>query len=261
LLPDFAAPPLDEVVIGVQFASPTNFTSLDVNDVWNLYKDEFPVVLEQPRIAPQFETFGGHNPQPGFNFEFGPPPLHIRYWFESRDNSHLIQFQDDRFLLNWRNRATGVQYPRHPIIAENFRNYLDQLRALFEQKFSSTLLINQAEITYINVIHVDEYSEIGHWINMLDPRGSKLETMNMVLAEVVNGDKDRPIARFIHELQSVVTTDGKQKAIRLSLVFRGTPQGTDIDSAMEFITLGRERIVNRFCDITTTEAHRAWKRR
>ncbi|MFN7599566.1 MAG: hypothetical protein ACK5PT_23090, partial [Cereibacter sp.] len=59
-------------------------------------------------------------------------------------------------------------------------------------------------------------------------------------------------------IQSVLTADGKQRAFRLSLTFKGKPAGTGIDAAMEFLAAGRDAIVTRFGEITTKEAQRKW---
>ena len=60
-LPDFTDPPLDEVVIGVQFAPVPGYNSVHSMGIWELFQPEFPKVVEQPMIETQFETFGGSN--------------------------------------------------------------------------------------------------------------------------------------------------------------------------------------------------------
>ncbi len=70
-----------------------------------------------------------------------------------------------------------------------------------------------------------------------------------------------PAARLHHEVQTVVSSDGKNEALRLNLVYRGKPKGSGIPDAMEFLARGREVIVTRFDEITTKHAQTVWGRR
>jgi uncharacterized protein (TIGR04255 family) len=64
-LPDFTDPPLDEVVLGVQFTPVPGYASVHSMKVWDLFRAEFPKVEELPALEPQFETFGGVSAQVG----------------------------------------------------------------------------------------------------------------------------------------------------------------------------------------------------
>lgn len=259
-LPDFSSPPLDEVVIGVQFAPPSNYSSVFAKDVWELFKYRYPNVQEQPPLEPSFETFGGSNPQTGIKFHLAPAPLRGRLWFISNEQSHLIQFQEDRFLLNWRKRPNGQEYPHFESIADAFEAHLDTLQSFFLTSFIRRLDINQAEISYINIIPVESYSHAGEWLSFLDIQNVDLENINLQFTEVINDTEGKPYARLIHELQSVVTVDGKARAFKLSFTFRGKPTGKEISEAMTFIHAGREKIVIRFSDLTTKKAQSSWER-
>jgi len=258
-VPDFDSPPLDEVVVGVQFATPLSYSTVYANAVWQLYREEFPIVTEHPQLNPHFEVFGG-NPEPRFEFGFGQPPLRNRLWFISEDDSHLIQFQDDRLLLNWRNRANGTPYPRHEKTQRTFAEYLKRLDALFKSEFNQGILINQAEVSYINIIPVQSLAEMGDWLRFTPPPAFEIEGVNSVFGEVVRNDMHKPVARLTCETHSVTSPGGKQNAFRLTLSYRGAPSQDSVDSAMEFISSGRTRIVKRFCDITTESAQLSWGR-
>lgn len=260
-LPDFDSPPLDEVVLGVQFSPIGGYSSVFARDVWDLFKEQFPGVQEQPPLEPSFETFGGSAPRPGMELRFGPPPLRGRLWFLSKDQNHLIQFQEDRLLLNWRKRPNGQGYPRFEGIAASFEQYLNKLQGFFEAAFGTRLDINQSEVSYINVVPVESYSEAGKWFRVLDLESINSETVSLLCNEVVHDLSGKPYARLIHELHSVVTVDRRVKALRFALSFRGKPAGNDIRAAIAFVRQGREKIVTRFSDLTTDEAHVNWNRK
>jgi uncharacterized protein (TIGR04255 family) len=257
-LPDFTNPPLDEVVLGVQFAPMTPYTAIDSRDVWGLFKDEFPKVQEQPLLQPQFETFGGPNFQQSFQFQVGASQAGSRLWFVSEQENHLLQFQSDRFLINWRKKPNPQPYPHFEGIAESFESNLVSLDSHFATKFHYHIEVNQAEVTYINIIPVEEFSEAGKWFSVWCGSISNVEGLNTSFNEVISDEGGKPFARLFHVIQSVYSIDGRQKAYNLSLTFRGKPSGGDISSAMQFLRAGREAIVVRFKQITTQAAHKYW---
>lgn len=258
MLPSFNAPPLDEVVLGVQFESPPYYNSTHLAAVYELFRDQFPIVDEQQRLIPNFETFGG-NARPGFQMEFGPPPLRSRTHFISKDENHLIQFQDDRLLLNWRQGNNGAQYPRFEKIVTIFEDALLKISAFFEQKFGHKLSINQSEVSYINIIKVNEFKDAGQYISFLNISGLEPESIVCNLAEIIRGDGGSA-ARLHQELNSVYSIDGRQRAIRFSLTVRGKPLSDTLNSSLDFLHAGHKTIVNRFCDLTTERAHHEWGR-
>lgn len=257
-LPDFTDPPLDEVVLGVQFAPIPSYSSVFARDVWGLFKKEFPKVQEQLLLDPQFETFGGANIQPDFRFQVSAPPIGSRLWFVSKEENHLVQFQSDRFLTNWRKRPNPQPYPRFEGIAHTFEKNLRTLSEYVEAHFDHSLDINQAEVAYINLIPVDDFSHAGDWFSLWNGGNLNVEGLNTNFNEVVLDGEGRPYARLFHSIQSVFSVDGRYRAFNLSLTFRGKPAGNDIESAMKFLVAGREAIVLRFKEVTAEKAHKVW---
>lgn len=259
-LPDYDNPPLDEVVVGVQFSPIPGYTSVHAKDIWNLFEREgFPHVQEQPALEPSFETFGGSKPQVP-QIRFGPAPLRSRLWFISGDGDHLIQFQEDRLLLNWRRRPGGSDYPRFEGIADAFQRYLEILQDHCKQTYGVDLDVNQSEVSYINIVPVEAYSEAERWFRFWKLESIDIENLSLVFNEMVTDDHNKPYARLNHELNSVVTTDGNRRAFRLSLNYRGQPRGNTISDAMSFIRDGRESIVMRFSEFNTDRAAEVWGR-
>jgi uncharacterized protein (TIGR04255 family) len=244
--------------MGVQFGTPNEFCATHFAGVHDLFKREFPRVVDQPRLPPQFETFGG-DAGSNMQFEFGPMPLRNRLWFVSEDDSHLLQFQDDRLLLNWRKRSHSADYPRYGAISASFVNYLEMLSQHFNEVLKTRMAINQAEISYINVIEVDGFERASSWLSIVDFSILKPEGLSLTCSEV-EFDDGRPMGRLTTEIQSAFHSQKRTKALRLGLTFRGAPFDDTIDSAKALIDWGREKIVNRFCAMTTADAHRQWGR-
>lgn len=256
----FSNPPLDEVVLGVQFNASPAYNATSSGRVWDLFRSEFPVVLEQPPIPPQIEVFGG-NPFPTFELNFEPSAPRPRLWFVSSDDSHLLQHQEDRLLLNWRNRRSGSPYPRHQKMFSQFRNSLEALNEYHSAELDGPLSITQAEVSYLNVFPMQEGSEPYDWIKLIDTREIPgVEQLAFQMAAVLEDEDRQPIGRCHYEVQTVISTDRTQFGLRFSLTCRGKPAGETIEDAMNFITYGRQRIVDDFCRLTTEEAQRSWGR-
>jgi uncharacterized protein (TIGR04255 family) len=257
-LPDYDNPPLVEVVFGIQFNPPRKFTSIDLAAIYEPFRADFPNVQEQPRLDVQIETFGGIKVQPDNPFTIEPAPIRGRMWFVSGDDSHLIQFQDNRLLLNWRRRSDGGDYPRFEGVLKSFMNCMSVIESVFEEKFSAKLKINQAELTYVNLINLESFSDAPEWVKIPSKDFDEVDSVSLNVASVVRNDESQPFARFRTDLQSVYARELKQKALRLSLVFRGQPPGTSSESCIEFFERGHELIVNQFDKLTTAKAHKAW---
>jgi uncharacterized protein (TIGR04255 family) len=258
-LPSFENPPLSEVALGIQFSPIPNYTLVDAQPVWRLFQDKFPEVSEQPPLAPQFETFGGAAPFSGVQFQFGPAIQSNRLWFVSADGSHLLQFQPDRFLTNWR-KNDDQDYPRFEIIVEKFKDNLHQLADYVKNIKNANLDVNQAEITYVNIIPIEDFDEFYKWLEVLNPVEFSLEALNLKFSEVVYEVNRNPIARMHHDLQTVVALDGQSKALQFSLTYRGKPNDSEIESVLDFLGNGRLAIIKRFVELTTNEAHKKWGR-
>ncbi|WP_081487786.1 TIGR04255 family protein [Nitratireductor aquibiodomus] len=259
-LPDFKNPPLEEVVLGVQFSAIPGYMSVFSHEVWGLFQATHPKVSEHPMLSPNFESFGGGNPQPSLQFQMGPAPTGSRQWFSTIEGNDLIQFQADRFVANWRKQATSPEYPRFEGISRAFEENLRKLNEYASTRFGAPLAVNQAEISYINIIPVDDFSDATHWFKLWDNGEISIENLNINFDEVVKDENAKPFARLKHHIQSVFSTDGSRKAFRLSLTFIGKPNSSDINGAMNFVRMGRERIVTRFGVITTEKAQSSWER-
>lgn len=259
-LPDFKSPPLNEVVLGVQFTTPENYQQILAGEVWALYRDEYPNVEEHPALPPMFETFGG---RPGAQFKLGliTGASHDRFWFLSPERDELIQFQADRLLHNWRKIGDGSNpYPRFERMIAKFQSELAVLGGYFSRLAQQELNINQCEITYINHIVVEECRNPSEWLRFLKlPDGDQEDDFSFTFRNVIRASDGRPLSRLVVEANSAVTQRGK-RIIQLNLINRGAPPGPRVDDAIKFLHDGRERIVTKFAELTTESAQQKWER-
>ena len=259
-LPDFRNPPLNEVVLGVQFGSPRGYQQIYAGGVWNLFRDEFPKVEEQPPLTPTFETFG--LPTKGRQ-QIGliTGATHDRFWFLRHGGDELIQFQQDRLLHNWRKIADGTnKYPRFESMVTRFRNELGQLQDYMNKLSPQTLAINQCEVSYINHISVDSGDFIASdWLRFVSFVDREPDDFSVGFREVIRDSEGQPFGRLICDAALGIKAD-RQPVILLTLTVRGAPKGQDINSSIEFLAMGRDLIVCKFAELTTNEAHKKWGR-
>ena len=263
-LPDFDRPPLNEVVFGVQFAPAKGYSQVRAWEVWQLYRQDYPLVQEREALVPTFETFGPPSAglmMGGLNFVTGA--LHDRFWFLRQTEDELLQFQQDRLLHNWRRVGDrSIEYPRYEKMAERFSTELERLEKYFSGLSTQSLNINQCEISYIN--HIE--GEIGapprpiEWLRFASFEGQEPENISVAFRDVIRSNDHRPIGRFICECASGISPLGKPILV-LTLTVRGTPSSGGRESALDFIHHGRDLIVQKFAELTTAAAHVVWGRR
>jgi uncharacterized protein (TIGR04255 family) len=261
-LPDFKSPPLNEVVLGVQFTPATGYQQARVGEVWALYRKDFPSVQELPPIPPTFETFGlpqGGRGGPQINLR--SLPGHSRYWFISSSEEELVQFQQDRLLHNWRKVGDKTnEYPRFETLIEKFEKELRSLEAYFASLAPQSLKINQCEVTYTNHIEIENSAGVASlqdWLNLVRFDKLQLEDFAMTLRRVISSPEGKPLGRLIYEA-GLGLTENNEEVVQLALTFRGAPVGTDINAAIDFLQHGRRLVVQSFKEITTDIAHQKW---
>lgn len=267
-LPDFTNFPLNEVVLGIQFAEAKEYHQILAKDVWEIYRSEFPKCEAKQALQPSFETFGPLRPaQTSINLLSGP--IHDRYWFLNSAGDQLLQFQADRLLKNWRKIADdSSSYPRFEAMLSSFEKHAKALESYFASLTPQRLAISQCEVTYTNLIfdmnNPDVFPLASDWINIGSAANDEIETFELKNSKQIRQD-GRPIARMFVEVGYAIrpTQDQRsqpQRAIQLQLTVRGTPSSPSLDSAIEFFLICREKIVIEFTRITTSKAHKIWGR-
>ncbi|MGI9250385.1 MAG: TIGR04255 family protein [Pseudohongiellaceae bacterium] len=261
-LPDFENPPLDEVIIDLHFEPAPDYTIASAMDIRSLFLKEFPILQERVPLPPVFEIFKKMNTESDLDTQItNAPPLGSRLLFVSGDGSHLLQLQEDRFTANWLRGPSSTIYPRFESIATAWEKNLVKLNKYFSSKLNWPIKIDQAEISYHNVIEVEEFSQAGEWFSFWNTIPLDIKIMTAGFNEVIQDGEGEPYARLWYDMRPIYLADGKRKAFSLSLSFRGRPpEPTSLASAMEFISKGRESIVTRFSEITTDKAQEQWRK-
>lgn len=270
-LPDFKNPPLVEVAMSVQFDELSNFRSVHAGLLWEKFRKKFPQFAEQPEIPPKFETFGGKRQsltRPQIKLVHAQTPSVPRYWFLDKNGNELIQFQQNKFVHNWRkNNNRSLQYPRYEHIRSKFSAELRKINAFLRENELGKIVPNQAEITYVNMIELpgnrDPWTNFGtvfnHWTNnRYQSKFGNLEHSNFSMQFVSNDENGDPFGRLYTSASPAVSDE--HYCIRFELVFRGSPKKQNVKSTLELLDAGREKIIFAFAEMTTPALHRHWER-
>lgn len=263
----FAHPPVNEVVLSVQFARPIPDDVLALADFWPKIREDFPNLERQPPIMPASEDFSSPPRQPPFRFEFGEGAMPQRYWLVSEEGNDLVQFQRDRFLVNWRRQGSETPYPRYDHIRKMFTEIFPVFQESLAPQDKAGLEPEWCEITYINEIDAEPDSGHGHMelgrILRLFQHRVELEALPppedaQFQERFVLRRDESPFGRFyLNATPAFRSTDGKA-VYMVTLLVRGSPQTTDSDGALALFDLGHDQIVRTFRDMTTDEMHDRW---
>jgi uncharacterized protein (TIGR04255 family) len=270
--PDFDAPPVTEVVLGVQFDAIKGLRTPQIGALWQEFKDRLPITEEHPPLDTVIERFGaGRKPMGAVQLQMLDALPTPRCWFLNETGTELIQVQPDRFIRNWRKVGDGDAYPHYDTrLRQAFMDDFGRFAAFVDRERLGELVPNQCEVSYVNLIEPGEvwreHGEADKVLTVLCQRYSdgflgKPEDMRTALRFVLHDSAGEAIGRLHVSLDPVYRLKDEAPMLRLNLTARGRPIGPEIDGIMGFLDLGREWVVRGFASITTTEMHKAWRRR
>jgi uncharacterized protein (TIGR04255 family) len=257
--PDFEKPPVVEMALGVQFRPLFAVRGITLAPLREQWRAEYPGVEEQPPLAPGIE--GPLAPGLGLAIGFGPVPS-ARHWFLSEDGTNLVQVQNDRLIVNWRQGDNAAPYPRY-----------ERMRALFEERvreFASFLTdeqigsvdIVQAEINYINAVPI-EAGEQGRLGRLLRACGGTAghhlgepEQARVALAFLIP-DVGQPPVRLHVSVDPAQRPDGAPVRF-ITLTARGAPNGRAVEDALKFLDEAHDHVTQSFLELTSETMHTIW---
>ncbi|MGA8654221.1 MAG: TIGR04255 family protein [Xanthobacteraceae bacterium] len=267
-LPDFTDPPLNEVVLSIQFASLTGLKSAHIGLFWERIRSEYPNVSEQAPIQAVFETFGipTAQAQPFQIATFMSPPL-PRYWFERSNAPDLLQIQHDRILHNWRQQIDSSRvYPRYEAVKASLEKDLEVFQKWLADESIGEIKPNQCEVTYINIIPTgdDRYEHLEKitplWAGAFS--GSHPNSLERALVQTtfLFSIDDAPAGRVYVNFQPAFLPNDLTPVVRLEVTARGRPRGESVADAFSFLDIERDQVVRTFAAVTTQEMHKLWGR-
>lgn len=258
----FAAPPIEEVVLGVQFPAIPNFSDAHAGLYWQRVRSQYPRAENQPRLEGAIESPGP--PQPvRLELPLGTV-AQSRTWLIGESDESLIQIQNTRFNLNWRQRGKSP-YPHFNALREEFAEYFKVFFALLRDEGLHEPAVQQVEVTYINWITdlpVEVFFVPAGATRITLPSGEHTpEDQNLGFRYLLE-ETDTSIKRLYIQCQPGFKQQAPtERGYQFSLVYRAArPSGFAGNEVLSLLEEGRVMAGAAFAGLTTAEAHRAWKR-
>jgi len=268
-LPDFASPPLEEVVLGLQYATDKEILAHHIGLYWERIRDDFPAVQQHDPIAEQIEDLSEESHSAGIGklglrLMTGAPPL-PRCWFLSASGAKLIQLQPGRLLHNWRKVVGDEGYPHFEALRDEFMDRWEEFSRFAEESGLGQPKVNQAELTYVNHIEKgacwEDIQDMPKLFSFLATpsqadRLPRLEAGEYHLHYRLPTD----LGRLHVEVEPVVRRRDMSVVLRMTLTARGPTKGNEPADVLQWFQSGRESVVWAFTSLTREKAHECWGR-
>jgi len=258
-LPEFENPPVVEMALGVQFRPLLAVRGITLGPLRERWRAEYPRVEEQAPLAPGIE--GGLAPGLGLAIGFGPVPP-VRHWFLSEDGANLVQVQNDRLIVNWRQGDNARLYPRYERMRAVFEQRLREFAGFVEDERLGAVEIVQAELNYIKAVPV-EAGQQGHLGRLLRAWGGTAghhlgepEQARVALAFPI-ADIGQPPVRLHVSVDPAQRPDGAP-LLFMTLTARGAPAGHAIQDALKFLDQAHDHVTRSFLELTPEAMHTIW---
>ena len=270
-IPSFKSPPLNEVFLGVQYEPMQTFDITTYGTIWERFRDRFPNVEHHMPLEPSFERTGARLQSASDlqrlkveQFTSSPLP---RAWFINESGQNLIQVQPDRFIRNWRRMNDANVYPRYLVhMRSEFLSDLEVLERFYQENEMGVLKPNQCEISYINHIDVDKsHDMLGDvflgWSSDYDLSGiADIEDVQLNMKHIVKDGDGEFVGRLYVKVQPAFRVSDEKPVFLIELTIKGRPLGEGLDGVINFMDMGREKIVRAFTKMTTGDMHALWER-
>jgi uncharacterized protein (TIGR04255 family) len=257
--PDFADPPVVEMALGIQFRPLFGLRGIALGPLRERWRDKYPRLEEQPPLAPAIE--GPVTPGVGLILGFGPgAPL--RQWFLSEDGRELVQLQNDRLIVNWRQVDGAGDYPRYGGMRSRFEQRLRDLADFVETEQIGALEIVQAEANYINALEVSPPERpnpqdlLRAWTGTPDHHLGEPEQARVALVFPIP-DVGRPPVRMYVSVDPAERPDG-QPILFMTLMVRGAPADGSLAEALSFLDGAHDHLDRSFLELTPETMHSTW---
>jgi uncharacterized protein (TIGR04255 family) len=259
--PNFSAPPVEEVALGLSFQPSTELNILDVAELRECLKQ---IGFNEMQVHAPLTTRGSRVFQ-NINFQLKMLPGFPRFWFMSESKEYIIQIQQDKFAVNWRRSDTPTKkYVGFKVIEESFWKFSSIFENWYKQYAKDALKINGLDLTYYNNIPIEgglNSSTLNNiykdfqWSNKTVLSNSVQQMFFEVTLPVEKIDaqmfimghtaKDMETEKDLHRLEMAVIGACDIEGINKGLV-------------NQWYSEAHDRIVHGFVELTMPDMHKIW---
>jgi len=248
MITTFDRPPLNEVALARIFLPRLDLLVPHYGLLWEQLRDVYPMCRQAPPIMGPHLLFpsdlGGVLP---------------RVWFISQDETRIVQLQQDRLIVNWRQMQSRGEYVRFSAIDLEYERVRAILERFFVENFIVPLQTVGMELTYVNIVPLSQSESLFTQVARI-VRGMGHESNYSARGEVsmLHSQMDWRLADgSIHTLKygAGSQADG-QKILRLEI--STSISGQDPIDEDAWVSAAHDRIVETFVDSITPAMHEQW---
>ncbi|MGH3623483.1 MAG: TIGR04255 family protein [Sciscionella sp.] len=275
-----AYPPVTEVILSIAFESqqclvgPQLLMTLrDLTAQYSQVEERSPYEMPQ-----EFPTENQLIRPAGPTFRIiGPSAVpQQRYWLTDPSNdSILLQVQSNYLAINWRKTKNSSVYPGFKELLASFKKIFKNMQNSAIGNGGAELKIQQAEISYINIIRPDAlwstHKDIAKVLKVTSPVLTDVEQLNMAYTKPLRDSS----GDFVGRLRSAVETGYATRQedipinevvyadlvpiINITTSVRSTMFGQpDIDSALGFFDHAHDEAGKSFHSLASEAALENW---
>jgi uncharacterized protein (TIGR04255 family) len=262
-LPDYRKPPIDEVVVGVQFRPVDGLTDDRIREFWKEVRDEYPISERQPRLEGPIDTL---EPARQLVIQLPTPATvqsQLRMWMISDGDDFLLQVQSDRFIQNWRRRASD--YGHFEEIRDMFWTNFGKFKSYLDSEGIPVPSVQQVEVTYFNwvadVSITDYLRPAQDTVISVSGIPHYPEEQSWSAKYLLGTDNGVVRRLYIQCVPAIRPQTPDVRGSQLALIYRATREsGLGDDELAALIDSARIMIVETFTALTTEAAHDIWER-
>ena len=113
-LPEYARPPVVEVALAIQLDAAIGYRSLDLAGIASHWAKEYPNVEERTPLP----MMGFDSDTPDVTLDVSDETETPRLWLQNNAGDRVVQLQQDRIVVNWKQGSNDKTYPRYTSIRE-----------------------------------------------------------------------------------------------------------------------------------------------
>jgi len=263
--PDFANPPIIELVLGVQFSALTKLRAGHFGQFWNELGNDWTDPEDGPPLEDQFELFDRPkwSTPNGLRLRLEPFRLPGRFLLRHKNKDRLLQIQPTRLHFNWRKREDF--YPSYKRLVTEFEEMFTRFVGFVEKASLGPLTLNQWELTYIDAFPREEYWQTpADWSTFLPGLFGKLfptDGLDLVLEhraaewsyEILPKRGRLHIAAYPGHV-----AEDKRDALLLQMTARGPVGEGGAETWRIGLDWGHDAAVGAFLRVVSDEAKKRW---
>lgn len=242
----FQRPPLKEVALGRSFVGRADLLIPYIGVFCQRLHDRFPKARHAQLILGEGET-----PVQDSNGNWLP-----RVWLVSVDEAWLVQIQQDRVYVNWRQTDANNDYVRYPAVKQQFDHVWSVLDAVVTETTGVPLQPQRCELSYTNIIEAgDAWNSVPELSRVF--RDFRWHEDGRALPTPVGWgtrlDFDLTNAKMSVRIDTGVRKTDEQRVLKMELRVSGHPGAEQSSNA--WFEAAHLAIVNGFKDLTTSDMH------